>query len=152
MKYGTKEMIEKFIDRRYDPSQSLLSVVKCGETSQVLPDDDEIINHIINLLLLQGADINAKDKYRDSVLTCAVYYGSPIDVINFLLSKGSDIDLDTNSVDFKRYCAKLVSSKVLQTLERWPLSMAIIVLQELAIYYQIDASSVIDLWQLLGSF
>ena len=120
MKYGTKEMIEKFINRRYDPDTSLLSVVKCGKTSQMLPGDDEIINHTINLLLLQGADINAKDYFGDSVLICAIKNESPIDVINFLLLKGSDFD--TNSV-YKSHCPSQH-----QTLERWPLFMAILVL------------------------
>ena len=33
---------------------------------------------------------------------------------------------------------------------KWPCTMAIIALQELALYYQLDASTIIDLWQYLG--
>ena len=35
-------------------------------------------------------------------------------------------------------------------LRKWPTTMAIIVLDELYLYYQLDAQSIIDLWQYIG--
>ncbi len=35
--------------------------------------------------------------------------------------------------------------------DRWPISMAIIILQELSLYYHLDASTIIDLYQYIGA-
>ena len=40
--------------------------------------------------------------------------------------------------------------EVVDTLRKWPATMAIIVLDELYLYYQLDAQSIIDLWEYIG--
>ena len=144
MKYGAKETIEKFIERGYDPDASLLSVLRCKtedavDNRQRSYNNPDLVIEVINLLLLRGADINAKDSNGNSVFFVAVKHSKPLDVIKFLLAKGADFDLCESSWHYS----------LVQMLERWPLTMAVVVLQELAIYHQIDTTSIIDLFQFL---
>ncbi len=101
---------------------------------------------LLELLLDRGLDPNVKYKlYHDSSrlytpLDLICEESKPkINIVQLLLAKGSGFDLAV--LRTKRSFPTMRS-----TLERWQTCMAIIVLQELAIYYQMDASSFIDLW------
>ena len=64
-----------------------------------------------------------------------------MNVVELLLSRGADIpyiDPDEWWPPIKRFFSK------------WPISMAIIALQELSLYYYLDASTIIDIYQYIG--
>ena len=112
---------------------------------------------IIELLLSKGADIH--DKYIDgwSPILLSSYYGH-ISVIELLLSKGASLH-DTDNGGFTSYSSALDLEfnpvpyrmhGLLYHLRKWPTTMAILVLTELALIYRIDCSSLIDLHQYIG--
>jgi ankyrin repeat protein len=50
----------------------------------------------VELLILEGADLNARDKMGDTALMNAALKGH-IEIVNFLISKGADVSLTDNS-------------------------------------------------------
>ena len=113
---------------------------------------DDISIDLMELLLDRGFNPNAKWRktqynYRYESPHCL--YTSldlliddescpKIEIVQLLLAKGSDFNLGALS--------RISNPTLRSTLERWQTCMAIILLQELAIYYQMDASSIIDVW------
>ena len=81
--------------------------------------------HIVELLLSHGASVH---HINNNGNTCFTYAGDP------------DINLNPNRMH-----------GILYRLRKWPTTMAILVLQELALYYKIDCSSLIDLHQYIGT-
>ena len=67
-----------------------------------------------------------------------------------MLTEGADM---TIADDYGSTALHEASSRgrldVANCLRKWPCTMAIIALQELALYYYLDASTIIDLWQYL---
>ena len=103
---------------------------------------------VIKLLLSYGADIN--DKRSDNGIS-SLYYASEkghAEVVELLLSQGATVHDISNS----GFTAISVSAyyKITNTLRKWPITMAILIMQELCIYYQTDAYTLIDLYQYLG--
>ncbi len=90
--------------------------------------------NIVELLLSKGANPNDKNNYGHSPIKYASDEGHA-SVVELLLSKGADIPNDFINDIFSK----------------WPISMAIIVLQELSLYYHLDASTIIDLYQYIGA-
>ena len=56
---------------------------------------------------------------------------------------------DNNGQTALHYASSGGLLDIANCLRKWPCTMAIIALQELALYYYLDASSIIDLWQYL---
>ena len=94
---------------------------------------------VVELLLSKGGNPNDKHNYGDSPIMCASRRGYA-KVVKLLLSKGTDIP------NIESYYSLIIKD----ILDKWPISMAIIVLQELSLYYHLDASTIIDLYQYIG--
>ena len=95
--------------------------------------------NVVELLLSKGANPNDKNNYGDSPIICASSEGH-VNVVELLLSKVADIP------NIESYYSLIIKD----ILDKWPISMAIIVLQELSLYYHLDASTIIDLYQYIG--
>ena len=102
---------------------------------------------VVELLLSKGADINDKNNYGDSAIIEASAHGH-VNVVKLLLCKGSSI----NGIDNDRKSAVSASNddKIKHILRKWPMTMAILILKELGIYYQTDTRTLIDLYQYVG--
>ena len=104
---------------------------------------------IVELLLDHGARLHAKEDAEGNCPILAASRGGHVNVVELLISKGAnpnDKDKDGNS-------PIIVASirghlDIVDIVNKWPFSMAIIVLQEL--YCHLDASSLIDLRQYIG--
>jgi hypothetical protein len=96
--------------------------------------------NIVELLLSKGASPNDKDNNGDSPIMLASSVGHA-SIVELLLSKGADIP------NLESYYSLIIKD----ILDKWPISMAIIVLQELSLYYHLDASTIIDLYQYIGA-
>jgi hypothetical protein len=95
-------------------------------------------------------DIHERDNNGWSPIIIASRRGH-VEIAGLLLSKGANIH-DKNIFGNTCFSYSLGSNhnRVLYHLRKWPTTMAIIMLQELALIYIIDSESVIDLHQYLG--
>ena len=74
-----------------------------------------------------------------------------VNVVELLLSKGANInDKDNDGGSTGTAMSLSRSDKITYILSKWPITMAILILKELDLYYQYDASTLIDLYQYLG--
>ena len=120
---------------------------------------------VTELLISFGANVNDKTIHGNSPL----YYASMnIDIIKLLISNGACIYHENNDgfsiliqaeINFSRYknnegyplpirydkCFEIV-----QVLKRWPLTMLIVVLQELVVYHLLDCESFSDFNEYFG--
>ena len=108
---------------------------------------------VCELLLSKGANIHDEDSIGNSslmsALICSPYYSSInsaesrayADVVLQLLAHGADIPPIIRS---------LYSPAIKDILKKWPVFMGILALQGLSLYYILDASTIIDLYQYLG--
>ena len=103
--------------------------------------------NVVELLLSKGANINDKDNNGCSPIIHASNQGH-VNVIELLLSKGANIIDITNDADTAISLSN--GDRIKYILRKWPISMAILILKELAIYYHTDASTLIDLYQYMG--
>ena len=106
---------------------------------------------VCELLLSKGADIHDKDKDGYSSILGALKYSTYnstnstisrayADVVLQLLAHGADIP------PIRSYCSPAIKD----ILRKWPVFMGILALQGLSLYYILDASTIIDLYQYLG--
>ena len=108
---------------------------------------------ISELLTSSGADVNIRDRYGSTALHYASYFGR-LKIVRLLLCQGADMSIRDNS---GRTALDLASSngrlkEIADCLRKWPWTMAIIALKEdLAVYHLLDAWTLIDLWQYLGT-
>ncbi len=71
-----------------------------------------------------------------------------LDVVRFLLTAGADVNLRAL---FGRSPIKMaVRSKIADYIHKWPFVMAMISLQELRVHFQLDCTTLIDLWQYIS--
>jgi hypothetical protein len=103
--------------------------------------------NVVELLLSKGANINDKDNDGWSSIIYASYQGH-VNIVELLLSKGANINDILN--DGYTPISLSHSDRIKYILRKWPISMAILILKELAIYYHTDASTLIDLYQYMG--
>ncbi len=113
---------------------------------------------IIELLLSHGAGIS--EEYSESGsynLICVCSIGRVNIFVDFMLAKGANIHQQGVSPHEPSDGGSCFSTalhsnhiRVLYRLRKWTTTMAIIMLQELALIYIIDSESVIDLHQYLG--
>ena len=122
-------------------------IVNGNKRSAIIWASNEGRIKIIKLLLSKGANVNDKDSDGDSSIIEASSSGN-VSVVELLLSKGANInDISNNGST----AMSLTSSvKILNILSKWPITMAILILKELDLYYLYDASTLIDLYQYLG--
>lgn len=105
---------------------------------------------VMELLIDSGLDPNTKNKQGKLPLHLCCHHGAPgcMESIQLLLSRGSYLhDLDNMQFTAHRWAKFRNLPIVCDVLERWPVSMVIIVLQELFVYNQIDITSFIDFYQ-----
>jgi ankyrin repeat protein len=105
---------------------------------------------ITEKLILNGAYINDKNNNKDTPIILASLHGY-IEIIQLLLSCGANIN-DKNKYNRTPIMAasKHGYIEIVKVLEKWPLSMLIIVLQELVVYHILDCSSFIDFNEYFG--
>jgi hypothetical protein len=78
-------------------------------------------------------------------------YRDHLNIAEYLMSKGASFHEITNNGDTCFSVARYNNNiRLLYRLRKWPTTMAILVLQELALIYIIDSESLIDLHQYLG--
>jgi hypothetical protein len=71
-----------------------------------------------------------------------------IQIIKILLLHGANInDIDSYGNNAMTYAFNYRHTEVVEVLQKWPLTMLIIVLQELFIYHLLDCSSFIDFYE-----
>ena len=102
---------------------------------------------VVELLLSKGANISDKNNDGFSSIIYASLHGH-VSVVELLLSKGADINDVTNYGSTAMSVSS--SDKIQNILSKWPITMAILILKELDLYYLYDASTLIDLYQYLG--
>jgi hypothetical protein len=106
--------------------------------------------NIVEYLVSKGMNINDSESGGYSCLMLACL-NSCIEIVEYLMSKGAGIHAISNN---RATCFSLAlrhsKIKVLYRLRKWPTTIAIIMLQELALIYIIDSESLIDLHQYLG--
>ena len=104
---------------------------------------------IVALLLSHGVNVNdmVTDDVGWSSLMLASHEGH-VEVVALLLSHGAN----GNDMSNTGFTAVSVSANydITNTLRKWPITMAILIMQELNVYYHTDASTLIDLFQYLG--
>ncbi len=113
--------------------------------------------YVLELLLSKGAKTHDKDTYGWSPIIVASRHGH-VNIVELLLSKGANIHDSTNdgSTCFS-YALNMNYNPnpnrkhgLLYRLRKWPTTMAILVLTELALIYRIDSESLVDLHQYIG--
>ena len=104
-----------------------------------------------DVLLSKGANVNDQSTSGTSALQWASQRGHTT-IVKMLLYEGASIYAKTKSgQDCFSLAHKLGHHRLGRTLQRWPLTMTILVLQAMALYYQLDAQTIIDLHQYLGN-
>ena len=99
---------------------------------------------LAELLIENGADVNIKDDFGKTPLRTAINTGN-IEMVNLLLSKGASIDKkDINSAQREN------RTDIVNILEGWSRSMAILALQKNQAYNLPDMTYLTDLDQFMG--
>ena len=112
---------------------------------------------VVELLLSKGANIHDKNSNGQSPIMLASLSGY-VDMVDLLLSKGANIrDEDIDGYTCFRHARNIAYNNnpyrkhgLLYRLRKWPTTMAILVLTELALIYRIDSESLVDLHQYVG--
>ena len=101
--------------------------------------------YVVELLVDRGADINATDNEDTNILYWPAIRGNK-NVVDLLLVRGININQEnlalTLILDKDEDNADAINS-----IERWAVTMWILVLQDLWVYHQLDALSTHDLFQ-----
>ena len=107
---------------------------------------------ISELLTSSGADVNIRNSGGWTALHCASYY-SRLEIVQLLLCQGADMSIRNIYGETALFWASSYGRlEVADCLRKWPWTMAIIALKEdLAVYHLLDAWTLIDLWQYLGT-
>jgi ankyrin repeat protein len=105
---------------------------------------------ITEKLILNGASINDKNNNKETPLILASIHGY-IEIIQLLLSCGANIN-DNNKHNRTPImeASKHGYIEIVEVLQKWPLTMFILVLQELVVYHVLDCESFIDFNEYFG--
>ena len=96
------------------------------------------------------ANVNGDRDIHDLTALHLVSMDGHLDIVRLLLTEGADITIANKyGMSALHYASMFGHLDIVNCLRKWPCTMAIIILQELALYYQLDASTIIDLWQYL---
>jgi ankyrin repeat protein len=107
---------------------------------------------IVNLFLDRGADINHLGENHQTAIMVAAAEDESAELVKLLLSRGADINVQNRD----GYTAIMEASyfgytAVVEVFEKWPVTMAIILLQELRCYELLDDMSyLIDFIEFFG--
>jgi ankyrin repeat protein len=105
---------------------------------------------IVEMLLNGGANIEEKTPKGDTPLMIASSYGH-VDLVAMLLHRGANINAMNEDRGTALCCALWKGrAKVIKILINWPVTMAILVLQELVVYHLLDIISYNDLFEFIG--
>ena len=159
---GHKEVVKLLLDRGANISDRSGSIGVGYEalysTPLTLASEHGRIE-VVELLLDRGAHINDKDRNGWTSLNCASHQGHK-NIVELLLCRGSDISDQhnyggTKQKDVWGYKSITIESlkgrkEVVSVFEKWPLTMLIVVLQELQVYHLTDCESCIELLEFFG--
>ena len=108
---------------------------------------------IVELFLDRGADINHLGENHETAIMIAALENGRKELVQFLASRGADINVkNTGGNTAIMEASYLGFTNVVEVLEKWPATMAIILLQELCCYDCCgDMSNLCDLIQFLGN-
>lgn len=96
--------------------------------------------------------IHDKNNFGSTPLLCAAEHGH-LEMVDFLLSMGSRIgDVDIFGRKAVTWAAENKHILVVNRICAWPVTMAIIFLLELQVFYQLDFSSIIEIYELTFEF
>ena len=115
---------------------------------------DEGNLEISELLVSSGANVNIRNSGGWTALHSASFsFSGHLEIVQLLLCQGADMSIRDNfgrtALDLAPYYGYL---KVADCLRKWSWTMAIIALKEdLDVYHLLDAWTLIDLWQYLGT-
>ena len=96
---------------------------------------------VAELLIANGANLYDSDSGGYCCVTRAAW-NRQATMVKLLLSKGANIPIMHSPIP---------SKNLLDIFAKWPFSMAIIVLQEIYVYNNMDLESIIDLYQFIGT-
>jgi hypothetical protein len=110
----------------------------------VPPTVPKTVLGLIDLLLCHGADINWRSNIsNDGILSFSFCESnSDYDVCQYLLSKGAD-----SSQSDLRHFQSCDLHKKYELVNRWPTTMAIIMLKEIGLYHHLDCDTFMDLYE-----
>jgi len=105
---------------------------------------------ITKKLILNGASIHDRNNNKDTPIILASIHGY-IEIIKLLLLKGANIN-DKNKYNRTPImeASKNNNIQIVKVLQKWPLTMFIVILQELVVYHVLDCESFIDFYQYFG--
>ena len=142
--YGHHEVVEMLLSE----GASVHDKLTLTAASSLIIASERGHTRVVEILLTKGgADINGTTKagYSSIMYSCMYNHSS---VVKLLLSRGA------NTHDCDRYgntCFKLTKSDYIKfILCRWSVTMVILLFFELHVYFQIDCSSIIDLFLYLN--
>ena len=95
---------------------------------------------ICKLLIDNGADVNHTTIFMKTPLLVASYHGH-VEIVKLFLSKGAYLMTSIRSASQRGH------NNVVAVLQKWPVTMFIIMLQELLVYNQLDFGSIVDLFE-----
>lgn len=100
---------------------------------------------ILQLLIKNGANVNDQDVNDVTPLMWAIQEKN-IEIVKFLLVHGANINnYDRYKIDCITLAKQNKTIEIVSILEKWPIVMIILVLQELGVYHLFDCQSLIDL-------
>ena len=105
------------------------------------------VEKIEKALSLRGVDVNNKDVDKKTPLMFASQIGHIKAVILLLSINASVNDKDNNGNNALFYASKNDHFDIVEVLKHWSLLMGIIVLKELIVYHELDATTLIDIYE-----
>ena len=98
---------------------------------------------------MYGANVNDKRTDTGASFLMVASQEGHVKIFKLLLSHGANVkDLTNDGV--ATAISISASDTITYILRKWPISMAILIFKELSIYYQSDASTMIDLYQYMA--
>ena len=109
-------------------------------------------NHcdVVDVLLLNRAKIDDINDHGKNSLHIAAEKNNA-DVVNILLLNGASI-YDTDYYSFntpQEFASENNNQEIAELLKHWPILMVIIVLKKLIVYHELDATTLIDIYEYL---
>jgi hypothetical protein len=101
---------------------------------------------LIDLLLCHAADISWRDKFNNNGILNYAFCLSNSDYVicQYLLSKGADFSAYHDVLDLFKHWGLREKHELVN---RWPTTMAIIMLKEIGLYHHLDCDTFMDLYE-----
>lgn len=143
--HDSKEAIELLIERGAD----IHDRSKIGETAFLFSCWSGHCR-VAEALLARGANVHDEDNYGNSSLSYAAQFGK-VEIVKMLISIGANMHKPNKSFRSAFYLAYMFNEfEIVSILRNWPVTMVIVVMQELFVYNQVDVTSFCDLFEFIG--